>query len=202
MRVHVSLSQQERATEAKRQMEQFIRSTIVGANAIFGELVTSGISLDVRIASLEFIEDETISDKTEFGSNQDDHSQILEDLRSWLSNKAYSPTDHTVLLTGPLGSDSYGGPVVGLAETVGRALKVSTYVGQPVAIHMARLEKTPPGDEFDREKSDLSALPAFVGVEKTCVSYRDKICTESSLSAVAARPNGNTAIALVHELSH
>nr|KAG5710150.1 hypothetical protein BaRGS_006669 [Batillaria attramentaria] len=34
------------------------------------------------------------------------------------------------------------------------------------------------------------------------VSYRDKICTESSLSAVAARPNGNTAIALVHELSH
>nr|KAG5710153.1 hypothetical protein BaRGS_006672 [Batillaria attramentaria] len=94
------LSDRDRTDQPRSIITDYLKSVFIGANAVFKDLETSGIRLDARIVSIEFIEDETIAEETVPGSGFVDVDSVLEQFHAWLAPKHYPRTDHTMLFTG------------------------------------------------------------------------------------------------------
>ncbi|XP_070174025.1 A disintegrin and metalloproteinase with thrombospondin motifs 19-like isoform X2 [Littorina saxatilis] len=82
--------------QTRSALTNYIRSAFNDLNTIFAGLSKSGINMDARIESIEFVT-ENISSGI---AGSAESPKVLEDFREWLSTKTYPVVDHTMLITG------------------------------------------------------------------------------------------------------
>ncbi|XP_070174040.1 metalloprotease mig-17-like [Littorina saxatilis] len=80
----------------KSSLTNYIKSSVNDLNSIFSKLSKSGISMDARIVSIEFVTDTITSGST----GNAESKTCLKDFKDWLATKNYPRVDHTMLLTG------------------------------------------------------------------------------------------------------
>nr|KAG5702312.1 hypothetical protein BaRGS_002979 [Batillaria attramentaria] len=117
--VHPSLSEARKKTETEKALREYIKAVFTGTNAIYGTLLSAGINLDLRVASVEYASSETVANEISPGSGTGETTSMLDDLEEWLDakNLNYPTVDHTVLFTGLDVGKQGNFDVAGVAKT-------------------------------------------------------------------------------------